>query len=278
MKKVFHPYILIGGGVSLLLILAAVAAPFLSPYPPDEINLRGRFLPPSWEHWFGTDEVGRDVFSRVLYGIRISLGIGVTTRTAGLWIGILVGCLSGYYGGKIDAVLQRLVDITMAFPFLLLVIAIAVTLREGLLSVFVALSLVMWAGMARLMRSQVMVVKESEYVHAARAFGASDLRIMARHILPNSYVPALIWWTMGLSQAIMAEAGLSFLGLGAQPPTPSWGSMINYGSQALRVAPWISLFPGAALAVTVLGFNLLGEGLRDILDPHYHRYPVAGSS
>jgi len=161
------------------------------------------------------------------------------------------------------------VDMTLAFPFLLLVISIAVIFSEtehDLLGVLIALSAVMWAGLARLMRSQVMVVKERDYVAAARAFGASDFRILVRHIIPTSYVPALIWWTMGLAQAIMAEAGLSFLGLGAQPPTPSWGSMINYGSPALRVAPWVSFFPGAALALTVLGFNLLGEGLRDVLD------------
>ncbi len=262
-----HPYIIIGGTISVLLILSALFAPWISGYPPDEINLRARYQPPSWQHWFGTDEVGRDIFSRVIHGTRISLGIGLTTRTVGLLIGLIIGCLSGYYGGKVDVLLQRLVDITMAFPFLLLVIFIAVVFSEGLLSVFVALISVMWASMARLMRSQVMLVKEMEYVTAVKAYGASDLRIIIRHILPNAYVPALIWWTMGLAHAIMAEAGLSFLGLGAQPPAPSWGSMIHYGSQAIRVAPWVSLFPGAALAVTVLGFNLLGEGLRDVLDP-----------
>ncbi len=263
-----HPYIAIGGTISILLILAAIFAPFLSGYEPDEINLRERYQPPSSQHWFGTDEVGRDIFTRVVYGTRISLGIGLTTRTAGLLIGLFIGCISGYYGGKVDVLLQRIVDITMAFPFLLLVISIAVVFAEGLLSVFIALTAVMWASIARIMRSQVMVTKEREFVTAIKAFGASDFRIIVYHILPNAYVPALIWWTMGLAQAIMAEAGLSFLGLGAQPPTPSWGSMIHYGSQAIRVAPWVSLFPGAALAVTVLGFNLLGEGLRDVLDPH----------
>ncbi|RJP22940.1 MAG: ABC transporter permease [Candidatus Omnitrophota bacterium] len=269
MKLPRHPYIMVGGAISLLLIVTATFAPFICGYQPDEIDLRARYQPPSWQHWFGTDEVGRDVFSRVVYGARISLGIGLTTRTAGLLIGLIIGCLSGYYGGKTDVLLQRIVDVTLAFPFLLLVISIAVIFTEGLLSVFIALSAVMWAGMARIMRSQVMAMKEREYVTAIKAFGASDWRVIVYHILPNAYVPALIWWTMGLAQAIMAEAGLSFLGLGAQPPTPSWGSMIHYGSQAIRVAPWVSLFPGAALAVTVLGFNLLGEGLRDVLDPHY---------
>lgn len=264
-----HPYILFGGSITLALILVAVCAPLIAPYDPGGIDLRARYQGPSWDHWFGTDRVGRDILSRVIYGTRISLGIGVSTRTMGLLIGILVGCISGYYGGKTDLILQRLVDITMAFPFLLLVIAIAVIFSgegSGLLPMFVALTAVMWAGMARLMRSQVLVVKDREFVNAARSFGASDLRIVLRHIIPNCYAPALIWWTMGLAQAIVAEAGLSFLGLGAQPPTPSWGSMIENGSQALRTAPWVSLFPGAALALTVLGFNLLGEGLRDVLD------------
>ncbi|HOJ61807.1 MAG TPA: ABC transporter permease [bacterium] len=269
MKPWRHPYIRAGGVIVTLLVLAALLAPWISPFAPDAIRLEERYQPPSWNHWFGTDEMGRDVFSRVVHGTRISLGIGVSARTLGLLIGLVVGCVSGYYGGKTDLILQRFVDMTLAFPFLLLVISIAVIFSEtehDLLGVLIALSAVMWAGLARLMRSQVMVVKERDYVAAARAFGASDFRILVRHIIPTSYVPALIWWTMGLAQAIMAEAGLSFLGLGAQPPTPSWGSMINYGSPALRVAPWVSFFPGAALALTVLGFNLLGEGLRDVLD------------
>ena len=266
-----HPFLLVGGILTLLMLAAALFAPLLCAYEPDEINLHERYQAPSWQHWFGTDSVGRDVWSRVIYGTRISLGIGVSTRTMGLFLGLLAGCLSGYYGGKLDLVLQRLVDVTLAFPFLLLVISIAIVFQEGLFSVFVALSAVMWAGLARLMRSQVMVTREQEYVKAAKAFGASDLRIMLVHVLPNSYVPALIWWTMGLSTAIMAEAGLSFLGLGAQPPTPSWGSMIHYETASLRIAPWASLFPGGALAATVIGFNLLGEGLRDLLDP---RHPI----
>lgn len=271
MKKWQHPYILFGGIFCLLLILAALFAPLITPYAPDEIHLEDRYEAPSMKHWFGTDHIGRDIFSRILYGARISLVVGVSTRTFGLLIGIIVGAVSGYYGGKVDAFIQRIVDITLAFPFLLLVISIAIIFTEGLLSVFIALSAVMWASMARLMRSQVLVTKSREYVFAARAFGASNTQIIFRHVIPNCMVPALIWWTMGLAQAIMAEAGLSFLGLGAQPPTPSWGSMINDGSQALRVAPWVSLFPGGALAVTVLAFNLLGEGLREVLDPRLSR-------
>ncbi|MGI6454566.1 MAG: ABC transporter permease [bacterium] len=271
MKKWLHPYILFGGVASILLLLAAVFTPILAPYAPDAIHLEDRYEPPSWKYPFGTDSIGRDVFSRVLYGTRISLLIGVSTRTMGLIIGVIIGAISGYFGGRVDSFLQRIVDITLAFPFLLLVISIAIIFTEGLLSVFIALSAVMWASMARLMRSQVLVVKTREYISAARAFGASNTQIIFRHIIPNCMVPALIWWTMGLAQAIMAEAGLSFLGLGAQPPTPSWGSMIHDGSQAIRVAPWISLFPGAALAFTVLAFNLFGEGLRELFDPKSRR-------
>lgn len=267
MKKVTHPYILFGGIIALLLVILAAGAPWLTDYAPDEIHLSDRYQSPSWQYWFGTDNIGRDVFTRVLYGARISLLIGVTTRTMGLIIGIIVGAVSGYFGGKVDSFLQRIVDITLAFPFLLLVISIAMIFTQGLLSVFIALSAVIWAGMARLMRSQVLIVKNKEYVSAARAFGASNTSILLKHVIPNCMVPALIWWTMGLAQAIMAEAGLSFLGLGAQPPTPSWGAMINEGSSALRVAPWVALCPGAALAFTVLAFNLLGEGLREALDP-----------
>jgi peptide/nickel transport system permease protein/oligopeptide transport system permease protein len=267
MNKWKHPFIITGGIIAFVLIATAIFAPLLCSYDPNGINLHERYDSPSWQHWFGTDQLGRDVFTRVIYGTQISLGIGVTTRTAGLIIGMFIGCLSGYYGGKTDMILQRLVDITLAFPFLLLVVSIAIVFSEGLFSVFIALTAVMWASMARLMRSQVLVTKEMEYVKAAKAYGASDLRIILLHIIPNAYVPALIWWTMGLAQAIVSEAGLSFLGLGAQPPTPSWGSMINYETQAIRVAPWASLFPGLALAMTVLGFNLFGEGLRDVLDP-----------
>ncbi|MEW6235269.1 MAG: ABC transporter permease [Candidatus Omnitrophota bacterium] len=282
MKALRHPYILFGGTIAILLIVIAVFAPYITPCAPDEIDLHARYLKPSWEHWFGTDVMGRDIYTRVVYGTRISLGGGVASRTMGLIIGVIVGALSGYYGGKTDMILQRIVDVTMAFPFLLLVIAIAIIFSDwslaeasnGLLPVFLALSAVMWAGMARLMRSQVMVVKEREYVLAAKAFGASDFAILFRHILPNAYAPALIWWTMGLAQAIMAEAGLSFLGLGVRPPTPSWGGMINYGTQAIREAPWESFFPGAALALTVLAFNLLGEGLRDVLDVRGAGAPV----
>ena len=265
-----NPLVLIGICTSSLLVFVALLAPFLAPFDPNGITretLYERYEPPSAKHWFGTDELGRDVLSRVVYGARISLAIGVSSRTAALAIGVILGCMAGYFGGYIDQAIMRLVDITMAFPFLLLVVAIAVLVGEGLFGVFVALASVSWAAMARLMRGQVLTVRHRDFVIAARAYGAGDFTIILRHVLPNCFAPALVWWTMGLAQAILAEAGLSFLGLGAQPPTPSWGSMIQTGGEALRVAPWTSIFPGVALAITVLGFNLLGDGLRDALDP-----------
>lgn len=262
-----NPLVITGGILSLILVVTALLAPLISPYDPLKSSLRDRYQKPSLQHPFGTDELGRDVFSRVVHGAQISLVIGVSSRSAALVIGVILGCMAGYYGGKIDQIIMRLVDITMAFPFLLLVLAIAVLLGEGLWSIFVALASVSWATMARLMRGQVLTVRSRDYVVAAQAYGASGACIMFKHILPNCFAPALIWWTMGLASAIMAEAGLSFLGLGAQPPTPSWGSMIQTGYEALIDAPWTSIFPGAALAFTVLGFNLLGDGLRDALDP-----------
>lgn len=262
-----NPLVWIGLLTSAALVVVAFFAPLLAPYDPFHISLREIHQSPSFHHWFGTDELGRDILSRTIYGARISLLIGVSSRSAALLIGVLLGCIAGYFGGKWDLIVMRLVDITMAFPFLLLVVSVAVLIGEGLFSVFVALASVSWAAMARLMRSQVMVAKERDYVAAAKAYGTPDALIIWKHILPNCLAPALVWWTMGLASAIMAEAGLSFLGLGAQPPTPSWGSMIHIGGESLRVAPWASVCPGVVLAVTVLGFNLLGDGLRDALDP-----------
>ncbi len=275
LKRIYrNPLVHVGLALSMLLILTALFAPLIAPYDPYGIELVERYQPPSAQHWCGTDELGRDVFSRVVYGARISLLIGVSARSVALLIGVILGCMAGYYGGWIDQLIMRAVDITMAFPFLLLVVAIAVLIGEGLFAVFFALASVSWATMARLMRGQVLTVRNYEYISAAKAYGAPGWLVIWKHILPNCFAPALVWWTMGLASAIMAEAGLSFLGLGAQPPAPSWGSMIQNGGDALRVYPWTSVFPGIALALTVLGFNLLGDGLRDSLDPKNLRNAV----
>lgn len=251
----------------ILFILVAMLAPLLAPYQPEQIDLFSVLTPPSREHWLGTDYYGRDLLSRIIYGTRISLAVGLTVQLISLTIGTLLGSLAGYYGGKVDLVIMRIVDIVLSFPSLLLIIAIMVALGPSIFNVFLALGLVSWTRTARIMRSEFIVTRERDYVKAARAIGNNHFRIMFKHILPNCLAPLIITFTMGIANAIMMEASLSFLGLGAQEPTPSWGSIINNGLQYLRTAPWYSLFPGLAIAYTVLGFNLLGDGLRDALDP-----------
>jgi ABC-type dipeptide/oligopeptide/nickel transport system permease subunit len=250
-----------------IFLLVAIFAPLLAPYDPAEINLAAILQPPSSQYWLGTDYYGRDLLSRIIYGSRISISVGVIVQLVSISIGTLMGSLAGYYGGKVDMIIMRLVDIVMSFPSLLLTIAIMVALGPGLYNVFLALGAVWWTKTARIMRSEFIRHRKKEYVEAARALGNNDFVIMYKHILPNCLAPLIITFTMGVASAIMAEASLSFLGLGAQEPTPSWGSIINNGLQYLRTKPWYSLFPGLAIAYTVLGFNLFGDGLRDALDP-----------
>lgn len=256
-----------GGVVILLLVVVGVAGPWIAPYDPLDQDLAKSLLRPSGEHWFGTDSFGRDILSRVLYGARISLLVGIASQGIAFGLGVAMGLVSGYYGGKVDALIMRLADVTLAFPTLLLLIAITAAFQPGLTVVFVAIGVVGWAGLARLVRSQTLVVRELDYVQAARALGMSDARLLARHVLPNTLAPAIIAVTLGMAGAILLEAALSFIGLGAQPPTPSWGAMISDGRDFLRTAPWISVFPGLAIGLVVLGFNLFGDGLRDAMDP-----------
>ncbi|WP_432408204.1 ABC transporter permease [Wukongibacter sp. M2B1] len=254
--------------IIIFLIFVAIFAPVLSPYDPvEDFNLAEAFQKPSMKHWFGTDWMGRDILSRVLYGSRISLTIGLASRVVTLSIGITLGALAGYFRGKIDMVIMRIVEIMDAFPNFLFAIAISVAIGRGLYTVFLALGLVGWASMARLIRGQVLAYRESEFVEAARSLGASNSRIIFKEILPNCMAPVIISTTMGISSAIMSEAGLSFLGLGAQPPTATWGSMMNFGRQYIWTEPHMVLFPGLAIVLTVYGFNLFGDGLRDVLDP-----------
>jgi ABC-type dipeptide/oligopeptide/nickel transport system permease subunit len=249
-------------------VAAAVLAPWLAPHDPITGDLRGAYLiPPGARFWLGTDTQGRDVLSRVLYGARLSLSVGVISQSVAVSIGVLMGLLAGYYGRWVDALVMRLADITLAFPTLLLLIAVAAAVRPSLPLVFVVIGVVGWAGMARLVRSQVLVLRRSEYVLAAVALGARDSRVLLRHLLPNVRTQVIIAATLGIAGAIMAEAALSFVGLGAQPPTPSWGAMVADGRDLLRVAPWISVAPGLAIGVAVLGFNLVGDGLREAYDP-----------
>ena len=259
----------IGLIVVALLLLVAILAPVLARHDPVRVDLLRQFMPPSTEHWMGTDVQGRDVWARLVYGARISLAVGLISQSIALALGLTLGLIAGYYGRWIDDLVMRLADITLAFPTLLLLIAMVAALQPSLLVVFVTVGIVGWAGMARLVRGQVLVVRQLEYVHAARALGMRDRRIITRHVLPNVIAPVVIATTLGMAGAIMAEAALSFLGLGVQPPTPSWGAMIADGRDLsqLRSSPWTSLFPGLAIGATVLGFNLLGDALRDALDP-----------
>jgi ABC-type dipeptide/oligopeptide/nickel transport system permease subunit len=251
-----------------VVVVAAVFAPWLAPHNPITGDLKNAYLvEPGSRFLLGTDTQGRDVLSRVLYGARLSLSVGVISQSVSVTLGVVLGLLAGYYGRWVDALVMRLADITLAFPTLLLLIAVAAAVKPSLPVVFVVIGIVGWAGMARLVRSQVLVLRHSEFVLAARALGARDRRILLRHLLPNVRTQVIIAATLGIAGAIMAEAALSFVGLGAQPPTPSWGAMVADGRDLLRVAPWISFAPGLAIGAAVLGFNLVGDALREAYDP-----------
>ena len=252
----------------LLFVLAAILAPVLTPYRFDEMDLGHRLKPPSAEHLLGTDEGGRDVLTRMLYGSRVSLLVGVVPTLLSMLLGTVLGILAGYLGGWIDALLMRLADIMLAFPTMLLAMVIMYTLGDGLINIFLALTLVNWASVSRIVRAETLRLRESEYVEAARSIGVGSLRIMLRHILPNCIPSLIVLFTLNIPSAILAESSLSFLGLGIQAPDASWGLMVNNGRQFLYTAPWISLAPSAAIMVIVLAFNFLGDGLRDVLDPH----------
>ena len=259
----------IGVAVIAIMVVMAVFAPIVARQDPNAIDLINLLDPPSRAHWLGTDVQGRDVWARLVYGARVSLAVGLVSQTIAVTLGITLGLLAGYYRGWIDEIVMRLADITLAFPTLLLLIAMSAAFQPSMTVVFVTIGVVGWAGIARLVRGQVLVVRDLEYVQAARALGAKGERVMLIHILPNVVGPVVIAATLGIAGAIMAEAALSFLGLGIQPPTASWGSMIADGRDLdqLRNAPWTSLSPGLAIGAAVLGFNLLGDALRDALDP-----------
>ncbi len=249
------------------IVLAAVVGPIMWPHSPDEINLDDALSTPSFSHPFGTDNQGRDVFARTLSGARISLGIGITATVLSLFLGTVLGLLGGFSGRPADSLAVILTDITLAFPSLLLAIAISVIIPPGPASVFVALSLVGWPTFARLSRSVVISIKETEYFTAARAMGCPNLRLVLKHILPNCIPLLIVAASLRLGGFMLGEAALSFLGLGVQPPTASWGSMISHGRDFLNSAPWITVFPGIALALTIVSMNILGDSLRDYLDP-----------
>lgn len=259
--------VLIGGGVLLAIVLSAVFAEQLSPYSPVQQNLRNRLQPPSAEHRLGTDQFGRDILSRILYGGRASLQAGFISVGIALAVGGLIGLISGFYGGVIDNIFMSLVDVLLALPAFLLALAIAVALGASFTNVMVAVGIAYVPSFARITRSAVISVRELDYVTAARAAGARDGRTMVVHILPNVLSPIIVQVTLSLAGAILSAAGLSFLGLGVRPPTPEWGAMLNSAREHIRTAPWAVTYPGLAIMITVLALNLVGDGLRDALDP-----------
>jgi ABC-type dipeptide/oligopeptide/nickel transport system permease subunit len=256
-----------GAAVLLLVALMALLAPFVAPYDPLKQDLMNARMAPSGGHWLGTDDLGRDVLARVIYGSRVSLIAGLASVAVGVVAGSLLGLGAGFAGGKIDSLVMRLVDAVLSFPGLVLALALGAVIGAGLTGVVIALGVVYTPTFARLMRGQVLTVREREFVHAARVLGAPGWRIVMQHILPNVATPIVVQASLSIAFAILAEASLSFLGLGVPPPEPSWGGMINQGRGYLQVAPWIVFGPGAALFVTVLGLNFVGDAIRDALDP-----------
>jgi peptide/nickel transport system permease protein len=256
-----------GAVIVCVTVVAALFGPPLSGIDPALQNLPLRLEGPSAAHWFGLDELGRDILARLVAGARISLLVGAVVVGISATVGTVLGSIAGYYGGFVDDVVSRVSDILMAFPGLLLAIAVVAVLGPSLANVVFALTLIGWVGYARLVRAQVLRVRELEYVQAARALGARTTRILSRHIVPATLPALIVQATLGMGGAILSEASLSFLGLGVQPPTPSWGTMLNYGRSHLLDAPHLTIFPGLAIAILVLGFNFLGDGLRDALDP-----------
>jgi peptide/nickel transport system permease protein len=257
----------IGTIIITLLVFAAIFAPILAPYDPIETNVDDRLMKPCIEHPLGTDHLGRDVYSRLLYGARISLTIGIVVVSISALIGIILGIYSGFYGGLIDSTIMRLVDAFLTFPSVFLAIVIAGVLQPGITSVIIALIVVGWTKYARVGRGSVLSLKEKEFVESAISLGVNDRYIMFRHIFPNIITPIIIVATLGMADAILSSASLSFLGFGPQPPAPEWGAMLNAGRPFMQTDPYLMIFPGLAIMILVLGFNLLGDGLRDILDP-----------
>lgn len=253
--------------IVLLLFVIAILAPVLSPYDSTEIQVHSILMPPSSQHWFGTDELGRDVLSRMIFGSRISLAVGFIAVGIATIIGILVGALSGYYGRWLDGILMRFVDTMLCIPDIFLILTVIAFIGQSIWNIMIIIGLTSWMGVARLVRAEFLTLKEREFVLAARASGAGDLRIIFIHILPNALAPVFVSAILGVASAVLIESALSFLGLGVQPPMPSWGNILTSGKDNIETAWWLSVFPGMAILITVFGYNLLGEGLQDILNP-----------
>ncbi len=254
---------LIVGTVSLL----ALFAPWLAPYDPAAIDVHAILLPPSSEHWCGTDTLGRDVFSRMLFGARVSLSVGFVAVGISIAIGVVLGALAGHHGGRMDAVIMRATDMMLCFPTFFLILAVIAFLEPSIWNIMMVIGLTSWMGVARLVRAEFLSLRRREFVLAAESLGVSATAMMMRHLLPNAMGPVLVSAVLGVAGAVLMESGLSFLGLGVQPPDASWGNILTEGKDNIQIAWWLSLYPGLAILITVLGYNLLGEGLRDVLDP-----------
>jgi peptide/nickel transport system permease protein len=258
---------LVGGAIVLVLAIMALAAPLVSPHDPNRPDIKRILEPPSSRHWLGTDQIGRDVLSRMLYGARVSLAVGFVSVGIATAIGIALGAAAGYHGGAVDAGVMRLVDLMLVFPRFFLLLAVLAFLKPSIWTIMAVIGVTGWMGVARLVRAEFLALKEREFVIWSQSIGASALRIIWRHILPNAMAPVLVAMTLGIPAAILTESGLSFLGLGVRPPYATWGNILNDGKEVIELAWWLSVYPGLAILVTVLSYNLLGEGIRDALDP-----------
>ena len=268
MNKVLNnPLALSGLFLISLMLLVALLAPWLAPYDPDAVDVKQILLGPSASHWMGTDGLGRDVWSRMLYGSRVSLLVGLVAVGISTVIGVILGALAGFYRGWVDTVIMRLVDVMLSIPSFFLILAVIAFLTPSLTNVMVVIGLTSWMGVTRLVRAEFLSLRQREFVLAATALGAPDARLIFKHCLPNSLTPVLVSVVLGIASAVLMESGLSFLGLGVQAPQASWGNILTDGKEYIQFAWWLSVFPGLAILITVLGYNLLGEGLRDVFDP-----------
>ncbi|PKN19798.1 MAG: peptide ABC transporter permease [Deltaproteobacteria bacterium HGW-Deltaproteobacteria-6] len=262
---------LTGCGIVLALFVVSLLAPVIAPYDPGAIDLKNVLAPPSAGHWFGTDQLGRDVLSRMIWGARISLKVGFVATGLAILIGMILGAVAGYYGGWIDATIMRFVDVMLCFPTFFLILAVIAFLEPSIWNIMIVIGLTGWMGVTRLVRADFISLRERDFVRAARAIGANDARIIFMHILPNALASILVAATLGIAGAILTESALSFLGIGVQPPIPSWGNILTAGKDNIDIAWWLSLYPGLAILITVVGYNLLGEGIRDASDPRLKR-------
>ncbi len=262
-----QPLMFVGASIVCVVVILAVLAPWIAPYDPTEINVKAILMSPSWQHWCGTDTLGRDVFSRMLYGAQISLSVGFVAVGLSMVIGVALGAWAGYASGRADMLIMRSTDMVLCFPTFFLILAVIAFLEPSIWNIMIVIGLTSWMGVTRLVRAEFLSLREREFILAAKSLGASPLRMIWKYLLPNAMGPIMVSAVLGIAGAVLVESGLSFLGLGVQPPNPSWGNILTEGKDNIQLAWWLSLYPGLAILITVLGYNLLGEGLRDVFDP-----------